>query len=85
LINLSGGNLITDLMRGKEKNIRTLAVASDNNTVFSAGLGNYIEKWNITLRSAEKLTDTESRVNGLSIAPNRSVLAGGLRNGNVVI
>ncbi len=85
VINLSGGNLITDLMRGEEKNIRTIAVASDNNTVYSAGLGNFIEEWNITLRSAEKRITTESRVNSLAVTPNGRTLAGGLRNGNIVV
>ncbi len=85
LINLSGTNMVPDQMTGSERNIRTIAPAPDNNSVYTAGLGNYIEVWNITLRSARKLTDTEAMVNSLSLSPDGSMLAGGLRNGKTMI
>ncbi|HYW94559.1 MAG TPA: hypothetical protein VE870_03120 [Bacteroidales bacterium] len=85
LINLSGRNYTPDLMTGSEKNIRTIALAPDNNSVYTAGLDNYIEFWNITVRAARKLTDTESRVNALVVSPDGLLLAGGLRNGQLTI
>ncbi len=85
LINLSGSGTAAEQMKGTEKNVRTIAVAPDNNTVYTAGFDNYIEVWNITSRSARKFTDTESMVNSLSVSPDGKLLAGALRNGKTVI
>ncbi len=85
LINLSGNTGSPDQMTGSDKNIRTIAVAPDNNTVYTAGFDNYIEIWNITVRSAKKLTDTESMVNSLAVSPGGDLLAGAMRNGKTMI
>ncbi len=85
LINLSGSSSAPEQMTGSEKNIRTMTVSSDNNSVYTAGFDPYIELWNITIRSARKITDTESQVNSLSVSPDGTMLAGALRDGKTMI
>ncbi len=85
VINLESNNPVAELFSGREKNIRSITIASDNNTVYTAGLENYIEVWNLLGRSSRILTETESRINALSVSPDGSILAGGTRDGKLMI
>lgn len=85
VMNLESNNPVAELFSGREKNIRTITIASDNNTVYTAGLENYIEIWNLLGRSSRILTETESRINALSVSPDGSILAGGTRDGKLMI
>jgi hypothetical protein len=82
---LSGNTNPEKLNGGNDINIRVIAAAPDNNTVYTAGLNDFIEVWNISSRSVKKFTDTGSRVNYLSLSPNGNILAGGTRDGKIII
>jgi WD40 repeat protein/energy-coupling factor transporter ATP-binding protein EcfA2 len=73
------------IFQGQDMNIRSIAISNDNKTAYTAGLKNIIELWDINNRSSEKYTETESRVNALTISPDGKVLAGGLENGKTLL
>ncbi|MGC9343989.1 MAG: WD40 repeat domain-containing protein, partial [Bacteroidales bacterium] len=60
-----------------DPNIRAIALAKDNNTFYTAGLQNFIEKHSINRRNSEKVIETGSRINSLAISPDGNSLVGG--------
>ncbi len=73
------------MMAGQEMNIRSITIAKDSKKAFTAGLNKLIEVWDIDKKSSEIFTETESRVNALTLSPNGKVLAGGLENGKILL
>lgn len=84
LMNLSSGGSNPDLIKGEDLYVHSIAVAPDNNTFYTAGTSNLIEKCNITLRSAEVIIQTDSRINSLALSGNGQTLAAGTRSGKVI-
>ncbi|MBE0653823.1 MAG: hypothetical protein IH594_08495 [Bacteroidales bacterium] len=85
LQSLSGGSSAPETLKGQELNVQTIAVAPDDATFFTAGVSNFIERYDINSRTSSKLTDTQSRVNSLAVSPNGEMLAGGTRDGAATI
>ena len=72
-------------VKGADLNIKTLAFAPDNKTIYTAGLSNFIEAWNVETGSVKKFRDMDSRVSSVSINPDGSILAAATRNGKTHI
>ncbi len=85
LINLKSENSIPESLSGTDLNIRSITVASDNTTAYTAGIENLIEVWNLKTKTSRKFAETESRINSISISPEASILAAGTRNGKTII
>lgn len=73
------------ILSGSDNNIRSIVISEDNRTVFTAGLKNMIEKWDMNSRTSKTLLHTGSRMNTLAKAPGTNQLAGALSGGQVVI
>lgn len=85
LLDLRTAGKSPEAMKTADPNIRAIALARDNNTFYSAGLENFIEKHTINDRNSEKVVDTNSRINSLAISPDGNSLAGGTRDGKTII
>jgi WD40 repeat protein/energy-coupling factor transporter ATP-binding protein EcfA2 len=70
---------------GADLNIKTMAFAPDNKTVYVAGLNNFIEVLNMESGSIGKFRDMGSRVSSISISPDGAILAAGTRDGKTHI
>ncbi|MCF8380519.1 MAG: hypothetical protein K9H49_13140 [Bacteroidales bacterium] len=84
LFELNSQNLLPVEMTGLDMNIRAIAPAPDNNTVFTCGLNNIIEVWNLKEKKSEKFADTQSRINDLSVSVDGTILAGASKDGKVI-
>ncbi len=73
------------ILAGTEKNIRAIAIAPDNNTMFTAGMEPVIDYWDISTGKTRAFTDPGSRVNALSLSPDGLLLAGGTRDGRLMV
>ncbi len=73
------------LNKGGELNIRSIAIAPDNHTVYTAGLNSFIEVWNMNDLSVKKFTNTTSQINALALSPDGSILVAGARDGRTSI
>ncbi len=85
MINLKSDMPITNELAGSDVNIRTITIATDNSTAYTAGLKNFVEVWNLQTKSSAKFIDTDSRINSLSVSPEGNILAGGTRDGRTII
>ncbi len=84
LMNLNSGGSNPDIIKGEDLYVHSIAVAPDNNTFYTAGTSNHIEKCNITSRSAEVIIQTDSRINSLDLSKDGQTLAAGTRSGKVI-
>jgi len=73
------------LLSGTDNNIRAVAVSPDNRTMFTTGMNNTIDYWNLDTGKSLLFVNTESRVNALSLSPDGILLAGGTRDGKLTI
>lgn len=71
--------------KADDPNVRAIALAPDNNTFYTAGLQNFIEKHTISGRTSNKIIETSSRINSLAVTPRGDALAGGTRDGKTII
>ncbi len=84
LHNLSSSGSVPEKISGNDLNIRSIALAPDNNTFYTAGTENFIERFVIDSRMSEVIIETGSRINSLALSPNGRTLAAGSRDGKLI-
>ncbi len=85
LIDLSSGRLIPERLSGNDMNIKTIATSPDNSSVYTSGLVNIIELWDLRSKTSREFAQTDSRVNSLSVSPDGATLVAGLRDGKTIL
>ncbi len=88
-----GGILLFDLknkaeptlLSGENQNVRTMAIGPDNKTMFTSGLLPIIEYWDLESGIHSKIAEIDSRINALAISPDGGILAGGTKDGRLII
>lgn len=85
ILDLASGASNSVSLKGEDPDIRNLAFAPDNNTFYTAGLENFIEKYRIADKSSKKVVNTDSRINALAISNDGLKLAGSARSGKLFI
>ncbi len=85
LFNLETGNSNFKVLTGEDENIRTMVIGPDNKTMFTAGLKPVIEYWDLESGSHSRLIETNTRVNTLALSPDGGILAGGTKDGRLII
>jgi len=85
LYDLNADDKTPALLTGEDENIRTMVIGPDNKTMFTAGLKPIIEYWDLETKAFSKLAETESRINSLAISPDGGILAGGTKDGSIII
>jgi len=75
----------SSILLGEDENIRTIAIGPDSKTMFTAGLKPFIESWNLELKNHIRLDDLDSRINSISLSPDGGLLAGGTKDGRLII
>lgn len=85
LFNLGDKNPLPFNLNGSDKNIRAIVIGPDSKTMFTTGLMPLIEYWDLVSKTHSKLTDLDSRVNSLAISPDGAMLAGGTKDGRLIV
>ncbi|MCB8994591.1 MAG: hypothetical protein H6538_03175 [Bacteroidales bacterium] len=85
IYNLKTGNAAPISLAGSDDNIRSMAFSADNKTLFTTGLKPLIERWDLTAKTNTKFADTDSRINSLTISPDGGILAGGTKDGRLMV
>lgn len=85
LINLESNNPQPEVLHGMDLNIRAIANSPDNNTLFTCGMENLIEMWDLKSKKSSKFADTKSRISDLSVSPDGSLLAGASKDGKTIL
>lgn len=81
----TSSNTISDTLSGHNNKIRALVFLPDNKTLISAGVDNELLIWNINSKNNTSISTGESRVLCLSTHPSGSLIAGGTKEGQVII
>jgi WD40 repeat protein len=85
LFDMSNGKSAPSILLGEDENIRTMVIGPDNKTMFTTGLKPVIEYWDLESKSHLKIAEIDSRINALSINPDGGLLAGGTKDGRLII
>jgi WD40 repeat protein/energy-coupling factor transporter ATP-binding protein EcfA2 len=85
LYNLNENNAVPSILPCEDPNIRTLVIGPDNKSLYSTGLIPIIEYWDMESKNHFKLAEFDARINTLAISPDGAILAGGTKDGRLVI
>jgi len=72
-------------LTGEDANIRTMVIGPDNTSMYSTGLLPIIEYWNLETGIHTKIAEIDSRINAIAISPDGGILAGGTKDGRLII
>jgi WD40 repeat protein len=73
------------LLKGEDSKIKNIAADPGGRYVYTAGIADYIEFWDLANRSNRRLVETGSRINGLGLSPDGYILSAGLQDGRIMI
>ncbi len=85
LFNISSNPGKPKYFEGHENKIRTLDFLPDNRRMVSAGVDNEILLWDLNSQNKEVFATLNSQVNVLVVSADGSLLAGGTRDGKILI
>lgn len=85
LYDLSGAGSAPLTLLGDEPNVRTLVMDPEGNSLYSTGLNPFIEYWDLKTNSHFKFAETGTRINALAVSPDGGILAGGTKDGRLIV
>jgi WD40 repeat protein/energy-coupling factor transporter ATP-binding protein EcfA2 len=85
LFNLRADSTEPVKLIGEDPNIRTMTIGPDNKTMYTSGLKPIIEYWDLESGMHSKIAELDSRINSLAISPDGALLAGGTKDGRLII
>ncbi len=84
LIDLTANNKIK-ILDGHAGKIKSLAFLPDNNTLISSGVDKNVFVWNVVSGEKNLIWNDETVVQSLSVSPDGNFVAGGTKNGKIVL
>lgn len=73
------------VLSGLNNSIHSVAISPDSKSFFSTGSSNVIEYWNLSGGTNMRFADHQDRINSLSLSPDGVLLAGGTRDGKLIV
>lgn len=85
VFNISSSASQPRVLNGTDNRIRTLDFLPDNNRMVSAGTSNEIFLWNLTSGNSQQFATVTSPIQILSVSADGKWLAGGTREGQIIV